>query len=475
MAFSNMFFLLAFLPVFMLVYSCCGGIKKKNTVLLAASLIFYAFGGIRYLLLLLIMAAVAWFFGLLIGRDPEGREGKRYLILSVCIFLLVLGFFKYTGFFLGSLGSILKTDWAFSIALPMGISFYTFKLISYVADVYHGRCKAERSYFMMLLYTAIFHQSMQGPIVRYSEMKEAMYGRKFSMAGLSDGIYRFSVGLAKKVILADHCGELADILVPMSDEIAKAPTAAVWIGMVLYSVQLYLDFSAYTDMALGLGQMIGFTYPENFNYPYVATSVRDFWRRWHMTLSFFFRDYVYIPLGGSRKGAARTKINLLVVWALTGLWHGSSWNFVLWGLYYFVFILFENWRRDRGKKDWPAPIQHIYTIIIFVFGWLLFRFSDFSQLLHAIRGFFGLGGNGFMSMTIKLNLQNNIWFLIICLLSCTPFFASIGKYLMTYFQVRRIPRTAIYAGKTLIVLVLIILSIIVMTGNTFTPFLYNQF
>lgn len=261
----------------------------------------------------------------------------------------------------------------------------------------------------------------------------------------------------------------------MSDEIAKAPTAAVWIGMVLYSVQLYLDFSAYTDMALGLGQMIGFTYPENFNYPYVATSVRDFWRRWHMTLSFFFRDYVYIPLGGSRKGAARTKINLLVVWALTGLWHGSSWNFVLWGLYYFVFILFENWRRDRGKKDWPAPIQHIYTIIIFVFGWLLFRFSDFSQLLHAIRGFFGLGGNGFMSMTIKLNLQNNIWFLIICLLSCTPFFASIGKYLMTYFQVRRIPRTAIYAGKTLIVLVLIILSIIVMTGNTFTPFLYNQF
>lgn len=193
-----MFFLLAFLPVFMLVYSCCGGIKKKNMVLLAASLIFYAFGGIRYLLLLLIMAAVAWFFGLLIGRDPEGREGKRYLILSVCIFLLVLGFFKYTGFFLGSLGSILKTDWAFSIALPMGISFYTFKLISYVADVYHGRCKAERSYFMMLLYTAIFHQSMQGPIVRYPEMKEAMYGRKFSMAGLSDGIYRFSVGLAKK-------------------------------------------------------------------------------------------------------------------------------------------------------------------------------------------------------------------------------------------------------------------------------------
>jgi alginate O-acetyltransferase complex protein AlgI len=475
MAFSNLFFLLVFLPVFMLIYCYCGDIKRKNTVLLVASLIFYAFGGIKYLLLLFVMAGLAWFFGILIGQDPEGRRGKRYLILSVTLFLIVLGFFKYTGFFLGTLGSILQKDWVFSIALPMGISFYTFKLISYVADVYHGKIEVEHNYFMLLLYTGIFHQSMQGPIVRYEEMQEELYGRKLTMAGLSDGIYRFSVGLAKKVVLADHCGELADIFVPLSDEIANAPTAAVWVGMVLYSMQLYIDFSAYTDMAIGLGQMIGFSYPENFNYPYVATSVRDFWRRWHMTLSFFFRDYVYIPLGGSRAGSLRTTLNLLVVWALTGLWHGSSWNFVLWGLYYFVFIVFENWRRKRKKKDWPRIVQHIYTIIIFVFGWTLFRFSDFSQLLYAIRGFFGLGGNGFSSMTLRLNLQNNIWFLIVCLLTCTPIFKSFGKYLMTYFQVRRIPRTAIYAGKTLIVVALVLLSIVVMTGNTFTPFLYNQF
>lgn len=474
MSFSTMLFLLLFLPVYLLFYYTAGSIHAKNIVLLVASLIFYAFGGIRYLLLLLVMAAAGWLAGILIEKSEGKPVARAYLILSVAVFLTVLGIFKYTGFFVGTLGAVLKKGWTVEIALPLGISFYTFKLISYAADVYHGRVEAERSYPAFLLYIASFHQVLQGPIQTYADMKKELFSRKVSPSMISAGIWRFSVGMAKKTILADHCGELADLLIPLSDQVASAPTLAVWIGSAIYTMQIYLDFSAYTDMAVGLGKMAGFHYPENFNEPYTAVSVKDFWRRWHMTLSSFFRDYVYIPLGGSRVSPSRTTVNLLVVWVLTGLWHGASWNFVLWGMFYFVLIVFENRMIRMNRKPWPVVLQHIYTIFVFNFGWLIFRFSDFGQLGSAVRGFFGLSGS-FTSAAVRLNVMNNIWFLIFCVLACTPFFKKLEKYLEKLTVRNRKPAAVIFASKTVLAAVLLLLSLFMMTGSTYTPFLYNQF
>lgn len=475
MSFSTLIFLLLFLPLYLIFYMRSDSISGKNNVLLVFSLIFYAFGGLKYLLLLIIMAAAGWAFGLAIERANSKKKKQTLLVLSVVIFLAVLGIFKYTGFFVGTFGAIFHKDWAVSIALPIGISFYIFKLLSYTADVYSGKCKAETSYRIFLLYLSIFHQSLQGPIVRYSQMRDSLYKREMTMESLSAGLYRFSVGLAKKTILADQCGRIADSLIPMSRDISSVTTLGMWTGALVYSMQLYIDFSAYTDMAVGLGTMIGFTYPENFNYPYTAVSIRDFWRRWHITLSRFFRDYVYIPLGGNRVSAKRTILNLLAVWALTGFWHGASWNFILWGLYYFVFIVFENWRRQTGKKDWPPVLQHIYTIVVFVFGWVLFRFSDFHQLGYAIRAFFGFGGNGFTSFVVKLNVMNNLWLLIFCVLTCTPALKKAGEYIQHLSGARKLPVSALHILKTVIVVLLLIMSIFTMAGNTYQPFLYNQF
>lgn len=474
MAFSSLIFLLLFLPVWLIVYRIVDGTDRKNRVLLIASLIFYVFGGIRYLILLVIMAAAGWFFGLRIAKAGVPEVKKRWLTVSVAAFIAVLVVFKYTGFFTGIAAALFHSR-IIEIALPVGISFYTFKLISYVADVYNGVTPPEERFWIFLLYLVNFHQITQGPIARYSEMRGEIAERRMTRGTFSTGIYRFSVGLAKKAILADHCGEIAGALVPTSSEIAKEPTLALWLGMAVYTMQLYLDFSAYTDMAIGLGHMIGFHYPENFNYPYTARSVREFWRRWHMTLSFFFRDYVYIPLGGSRKGSARTILNLLVVWALTGFWHGASWNFILWGLYYFVFVVFENWRRHSGRKEWHPALQHVYLLAVVLIGWIFFRFSDFRQLGWALRGFFGFGGNGFATATVRLTFLNNLWFLIFCALSCTPVFRDLGKRIREFFRGRKYPQGVIYGAKTVLVIVLLVLSIFVLASSTYQPFLYKNF
>ncbi|MGI6053114.1 MAG: MBOAT family O-acyltransferase [Bilifractor sp.] len=419
------------------------------------------------------MAGIGWAFGIEIQK-AEGRAKKILLALSVAIFLAVLGVFKYAEFFVGISAAILNKDWVVDIAMPLGISFYTFKLIAYVADIYRGTTKAENSYRIFLLYLCNFHQSMQGPIETYAEMKPELYKRHVNVKLISDGIYRFSVGLAKKTVLADHCGEIADALIPMSSDIASSPTLGVWIGSIVYTMQIYLDFSAYTDMAIGLGQMIGFSYPENFDYPYTAVSVKDFWRRWHITLSSFFKNYVYIPLGGNRVSPKRTTINLLIVWALTGFWHGADWNFIIWGLYYFVFIVFENWRKRSGKKEWNIVLQHLYTLFVVNLGWVFFRFSDFGQLGRALQGFFGIGRR-FSDITVKLTFLNNIWFLIFCALSCTPIFQNLGFAVLRMARKKRINSAVITAAKTVIMVGLLLLSVLEIVGNTFTPFLYNQF
>lgn len=476
MIFSSLIFLCVFFPLFLFVYYRMGSVETQNRTLLFFSLLFYCWGGIRYLILLLIMTALGYFMGRIIESKSNPRTKKAFLILSIILFLAVLGVFKYTAFFLGTIGSILQKDWSFfRIALPLGIAFYTLKLISYVTDVYTEKCSAADNFFDLLLYTSIFHQSMAGPLDRYSELLPQFIERKATLKNLVGGMTRFCTGLGKKTILADHCGSLAASLLPLSSNIHSVPITGVWLGSICYMLQIYLDFSAYTDMALGLGQMIGFHYRENFNYPYIAVSVKDFWRRWHISLSAFFRDYVYIPLGGNRRSVGRTIFNLFVVWMLTGLWHGAGWNYLLWGLFYFVFITLENIYTAKGGRTLPKVLGHLYTLFVVFIGWILFRFEDFGQLAMALKGLVGLNNNAFTSAAIAVVFKNNLFFLIIAILACTPLAAQQAEKIN-----KKMNRRLHNIGKAMLLriafcIIVILVSIFALIGNSYTPFLYSQF
>lgn len=520
MSFSSLIFIVLFLPVFMIGSVLVRGNQRKNLLLLLFSLIFYAFAGLSNLALLLVMTTLAWFIGQRIGRalrfaaseNPDYQEGdddfqspdaertrvegqkraRAWLILALVLLIAVLLFYKLAGPLCRSLfpanageldaGAGATTGAAAAICayfrnigLPLGISFYIFKLISYVADVYTKKT-APGDFFHVLLYTVTFHQVAQGPITRYAEMAEEMDHRSSSAEDLAEGLWRFTVGLAKKTVLADHLGTLAETFLPLAGNTTFSVGGA-YLGALCYMLQLYLDFSAYSDMALGLGRMIGFHYPENFNYPYIAVSVRDFWRRWHISLSRFFRDYVYIPLGGNRVSTGRLLLNLLAVWALTGFWHGSSWNFILWGLYYFVFIAIENFVKKfqkakavavtdaaesavaddtatagqasttDTKSGAPASrrslltqltraLGHVYTLIVVFFGWVLFRFSDFQVLCEVLRTMFFMSGRATVDAAELLTLRSNLFFLIFSIIACTPLGARLAAKLRGFYDAR---------------------------------------
>lgn len=473
MSFSTLFFLAIFLPLFLVCYGLAPRLAIKNRVFLFFSLLFYAFSGLQYLALLVVLCLITWALGKAMEAHPDKK--KRCLVLGVVILLAALGVFKYTNFVLGSIGSLLGKDLAVSIALPMGISFYSFKLISYLADVYHERTPAEQHFSSLLLYAVNFQTVVQGPLIRYDDFRRELHHRvKFRSPSVTDGFFRFCVGLAKKVLLADHMGEIVEAVLPTA-EAGTASVAACWAGAIGYSLQLYLDFSAYSDMAIGLGQMIGFHFMENFNYPYIARNVRDFWRRWHISLSLFFRDYVYIPLGGSRVSFGRLFLNVMIVWALTGLWHGASWNFVLWGLYYGILVMIENlWNKKIGK-ELPAVLGHIYTIFVFTFGWVLFRFTDFSELFAVIRGLFGGNGAPLITTTTALTLENNVFFIIVCILASTPLFKNIAVKIAEKLSDSKAGIRVTYILMTAVSALLLVWSIVAMAGATYTPFLYQQF
>lgn len=459
-----------------MIYFTTTVVGYKNRIILIFSLLFYSFGGVSYLALLMVMTAIGWISGVKIETAPDKKTKKKWLVFSIIVFVLVLGIFKYTNFFVGTVTSIAGINWKpLAIALPMGISFYTFKLISYVTDVYTGKCSAEEHYSVLLLYTSIFPQALQGPIERYKDIKDEIYNRDTRAYDISEGIYRFAVGLAKKTILADHIGELANTLSPVTESISGATMLAVWVGSLCYAMQLYLDFSAYTDMAIGVGRILGFRFSENFNYPYAATSIKEFWRRWHITLSSFFKDYVYIPLGGNRVGLFRTSFNLLVVWILTGLWHGASWNFVLWGLFYLPFIVIENWWKKMEFPVFPKLFGHIIAVFIINFGWLLFRYSDINQLIEVISIYLGIKSNGFSVSTVNINILNNIFLIITCTLACTPIFSLVGKKISAIAEARKGVAGFYQGTRTIFCLILLLLSLAAMAGDSFTPFLYNQF
>ncbi len=487
MVFSSLLFVYAFLPLCLIAYGVARNIKAKNIVLLIFSLIFYTWGEPVYVLLLLSMTFCDWLFALGIEKSGDSGKKRKILLILTCIVNLgLIGVFKYTGFVLTNVQSIFGVPEVIpKIILPIGISFYTFQLLSYVIDVYRKEVPAQKNFFWLLLYSSLFHQCIAGPIVRYKDVQREITDRKPLPQEITAGIMRFTTGLAKKALLANNCGTLADTLLVTDTLIAATPEAALtelssrsvaglWLGVLFYMLQIYLDFSAYSDMAIGMGMIMGFHFKENFQYPYTAKSVTDFWRRWHISLGSFFRDYVYIPLGGNRKGKIRTYFNILVVWLLTGLWHGASWNFVLWGLFFCIFLIIEKIGLLKILNKIPAIFSHIYLLIVVYFGWILFRFSDFRFIPVVLKGMFGANGNPLTDFETKTTLMGNIFFIVVALIAVTPLVKTIFAKLKPNKE-RRLLHVTYTLSETVLPLVLLLLSTLALVGDKYNPFLYFQF
>lgn len=489
MVFSDLFFIFFFLPLQLLICSFVNETKTRNIILLIFSLIFYTWGEPVYLLLMVGMTFINWVFSMLIDLSQDDKKRKLFLFIDVGLSLLLIGIFKYTGFFAENMQNLFGFPENIpQIPLPIGISFYTFQLISYTVDVYRGETKSAKKFHELLLYASLFYQCIAGPIVRYSDVQSEIRKRKRNFTLMGKGVSRFSVGLAKKCLLANTCGSIADMILLSDSELADVsllstnlevlasrPAMMLWLGMIFYALQIYLDFSAYSDMAIGMGLMEGFHFKENFKYPYTAVSITDFWRRWHISLSTFFRDYVYIPLGGNRKGKSRTILNLFVVWFLTGFWHGASWNFILWGLYYFIFLVLEKHFLKTKLEKLPSVISHIYSLLVIYFGWVLFRFSDTSVLFTILKGMFCLNGNSFTSTETTTIFINNIIFLVVSLIAVTPFAKNIKKFFDNYSKHNKLALSVKPVIYVAVPLIMVILSVFSVVGNSYNPFLYFQF
>lgn len=478
MVFSSLFFVFLFLPLNLIIYYFAKTVKARNIVMLIFSLIFYAWGEPVYVLLLLFMTFADWLLSIYIEKQkPHSALAKLGVFLMAVINLGLLAVFKYGSFVLENIGYIVGKDFGtFSIILPIGISFYTFQLMSYVVDVYRRDVPAQRNFATLLLYVSLFHQCIAGPIVRYKDVCAELTERKATSQDIADGIWRFCFGLAKKAVLANTCGAIADTLLATSDNVAleNLSVVALWVGILAYALQIYLDFSAYSDMAIGMGRMIGIHYLENFDYPYISRSVTEFWRRWHISLGSFFRDYVYIPLGGNRKGKLRTYINLFVVWFLTGLWHGASWNFVLWGLYFFVFITLEKMFLSKAlSKD--RIVSHIYLILVVYFGWILFKFEDTASIFSVLKGMFGLNGNSVTDFETNTLVMSNMFIILFCMLISTPIVKKIGTIVRYTYMDKKAVSVIYSVGRILIPLLLLAVSVISLVGDSYNPFLYFQF
>ena len=374
MVFSSLIFIFLFLPLVLLLYFLVPK-KLKNYVLLVFSIIFYLFGGPKYLVLLLLVVLIDYLGAILISKT---NYKKLFLVITICLNLGILFYFKYFGFFINNLNSLLKTDIHISkIILPIGISFYTFQAMSYVIDVYRKKVKLQNNFFTLLLYVSLFPQLVAGPIVRYEWVEKELGNRKTTFDDFCVGLERFILGLFKKVVIANQMGALADTIFASNN----ISSLIAILGGLSYMFQIYFDFSAYSDMAIGMGRIFGFKFPENFDYPYISKSITEFWRRWHISLSTWFKDYVYIPLGGNRKGVRRQVLNMFIVWSLTGFWHGAEWNFIIWGIYYFAFLVLEKYPLKKVLEKAPNIVLHIYTLTIVFIGWIIFRCESLNEIV----------------------------------------------------------------------------------------------
>lgn len=472
MVFSSITFLAYFLPIVLIAYFIVpkNWRRYKNAVLLLSSLVFYACSGVRYLLLMLAVILTDYLCGLLCGFGRTRSIKKLGVIAAAVISLGLLGWFKYAGFFSENLSALGLPIPVVSIVLPVGLSFYSFQGLSYVVDVYREQAAVQKNPCKVALYVALFPQLVAGPIVRYTTIAEEIDCRQENLTDFSEGLTRFCFGLGKKMLLANAMGEIADAVYGYAA--ATLPAGLAWIGALAYTLQIYFDFSAYSDMAIGLGRMFGFHFLENFNYPYISKTVTEFWRRWHISLSSWFRDYLYIPLGGNRCSRLKNIRNLTIVWLLTGLWHGASWTFVVWGAWFLVFLLGEKFLWGRILEKLPAPIRWGYTMLIVIISWVFFRSSSLTNAWAFLKSMLGLGGGIQASAAIYYLLE--YWPEWICaLIACMP----VKQWLQSALERKGTPlcQALLIWGPKVLALILLLASYMKLVTGSFNPFIYFQF
>lgn len=449
MIFSSIPFLFFFFPIFLILYYSVPS-KYKNIILLAFSLIFYAWGEPIYILLMILSSVINYYYGLNIYNKP--KEKKKYLVISIIINLLILGFFKYANFLIG----IINPNAAkLNLGLPIGISFYTFQTMSYSIDIYREKIKPEKKFLTFITYVSMFPQLIAGPIVRYETVSTELHKRKINFKKFANGFTRFLRGLFKKVLIANNVGLLFTLIT--QTDIKDISVLTGWLAIIAFSIQIYYDFQGYSDMAIGIGNMLGFTFQENFNYPYIAKSITDFWHRWHISLSSWFKDYVYIPLGGSKVSTILNIRNILIVWILTGLWHGASWNFVLWGLYYGIILILEKFILKEYIDKLPDYLKHFYTLLLVIIGWMIFAFDDTSKLLDFTKILLGIN-HKFIDSNFIYYFKN--YFIIIT----TGIILSIP----INYKKNNILSVIIY-------ITLFIITLSYLVADTYNPFLYFRF
>lgn len=470
MIFSSIFFLFVFLPITLFLYYIVPW-KLKNFMLLLCSLIFYAWGEPVYVFLMLFSIIFNYLSGIEIDgyRENENTKMLRYSFwFTVVVNLAILGFFKYYGFLINNLNTILPFEIPYKeLSLPIGISFYTFQTLSYIIDVYKGVVPVQKNFVSFGAYVTMFPQLIAGPIVRYTDVDAQLSKRTHSLYKFGQGVSWFLRGLGKKVLLANNIGMTYDTIAAILP--AERSVLTAWIGCVAYAMQIYFDFGGYSDMAIGLGKMFGFEFIKNFDYPYISKSVTEFWRRWHISLGTWFREYVYIPLGGNRVSKAKHIRNILVVWMLTGFWHGAAWNFMLWGLYYGLLLLAEKLFLAPKLERLPQKVQQAYCFILVLFGWVLFFSPTLKDAFVYIGNMFGIGGSGFIDSTGLYYLTSNLILLVICALCSTPWLWK--KFRRFTLQKGKYPSVAAAVVYTAI----FILSIAYLVNATYNPFLYFRF
>ncbi len=463
MLFTSISFLYYFLPTIIILYFITPK-KYRNYILLIFSIIFYMYGEPKYVILMLVEILVAYFGALLIDK----YKSKEIFLITIIIHIGLLCVFKYTDLFIGTINSIFKTNISFlNIALPIGISFYTFQILSYVIDVYRGKVKVQKNILKLATYVSLFPQLIAGPIVRYETICDELDNRDETIEKFSLGVRRFIIGLAKKVLIANMLGELCTKF-SLVDE---RSVLFYWIFAISYMLQVYFDFSAYSDMAIGLGKMFGFTFLENFNYPFISKSITEFWRRWHISLSSWFKDYVYIPLGGSRKGTLKLVRNILIVWFLTGIWHGAAYNFILWGLFIGVFLVIEKLWLSKYISKLPKFLRNIYVLFIIMISFIMFNAGSINEAFFNIKGLFGLNKEVFINNYTIYYLKSYLIVLIIAIFGATPLFKNIVEKLRKNKTINNL----INVLEPIFLIILLLLVTAYLIDSSYNPFLYFRF
>ncbi len=475
MVFASLLFLFIFLPLNLILYYSSKNPKWRNWILIVFSLIFYGWGEPIWISLLILSSLFDWGNALFIQKHRGTKWAKLGVVVTLVFNLGLLATFKYDVFLVNQVNALLGTSFtAPGYALPIGISFYTFHTISYVVDVYRGDIKAQRNFPNFLMYVSLYSSLVAGPIIRYAHVETEIYGRKENLKDFSLGLSRFCIGLFKKVVIANVAAEIVkkymgDNSAPLNmTELLSLSSFEAWVGLIMFAIQIYFDFSGYSDMAIGLGRMFGFHFRENFNYPYIAKSIGEFWRRWHISLGSIFRDYVYIPLGGNKK---RVYLNLFIVWFLTGMWHGPSWNFILWGLYFFIFIALERAFLLKALEKIPAFFSHFYALAIIIPGWVIFYFTDTNILIAFVKKLFSFraGPNG--NMEVISTLTTHLFWLLLALILCMPVYHKVKAWVE-----KKASRITFYDTVTIgFNMLLLFICVAQLVGKSYNPFIYFRF